>query len=326
MKALRYMMAAVLVLALLCAGAAMAAPEIKDAAPQMNNPTTGLSVGLLSGDVPVFDIVIDKDTKSYDWKYQAWDAGKGKWTDIGGVGGTGLTANSTAVWNFANNVDVWLDVTGEEMVRLVVTSVDAKDKKTEQIRVFYVDYTSDRILHDRLTFAKWFPHNTACVYGPKMNALVPGIGSRDNITAAVVDLTKEGTQTFKLVAADQWEIGKVFVNVNGDEVTVTYQMTEDINTRDIWDEIVVEKEWFTIFPTKASITSAKRDDLGDGYTFGAPISIANDLGGATTVVLYVNSTVTFGAHNPYVYRFWTNSRYETGARNAMQELYNSVAD
>ncbi len=326
MKALRYMMAAVLVLALLCAGAAMASDTWVNNA--MTNPTNGLvAVPAAPGATAVptvpFKIEMGQDDTSFDWEIQMWK--NGSWVATG-MKAAGLNADTNIDWYYTTDIDKWLDVTGEEKLQLVVTDHKKDGTKATRAHTFYVDWNSDKTLNNRLTLEKWFPHNTACVYGPKMNALVPGIGSKDNITAAVVDLTKEGTQTFKLVAADQWEIGKVFVNVNGDEVTVTYQMTEDINKRDIWDEVIVEKEWFTIFPTKASITSAKRDDLGDGYTFGAPISIANDLGGATTVVLYVNSTVTYGAHNPYVYRFWTNSRYETGARNAMMDLYNSVAD
>ncbi len=221
---------------------------------------------------------------------------------------------------------------GEEKFTITFTYNDGRTLTDDALNLYFDEWQGiwqGALMDDfiKITRAAWFPHNTVCAYGPTMQMLVPGVTDAENLTAAVVDLTVQGTQTFKLVGANCWHLGTVFVKVDGDTLTVSYLMDEDVNTRDVWDEIKVEQEWFTLFTHKSDITSAERDQLGDGYAFNQPISISQDLGGATAAVLYINSVMTYSSHSPFVYPFWCNSRYETPARDAMLQLYTtSVLD
>ena len=161
--------------------------------------------------------------------------------------------------------------------------------------------------YDFVTLPCWYPDNTACVFGPKVE------GSWK--TFAAVDLTVEGTQSFDLVAAGAWKIGTVFVTVTGDEVVVDYIMSEDICTKDVHDDITVDAEYVKFFADAASI-----DATVETAAFGTPISIANDLAGDTTVALYVELQVDYPSHSPFVTRFWPNYGPNKAAVKAMNEL------
>lgn len=160
----------------------------------------------------------------------------------------------------------------------------------------------------------WYPDNTACVFGPQMD------GSWK--TYAVVDLSVEGTQNLKLVGAGAWLLGNVSVTVTGDEVVVNYLMTEDIITKDVHDDITVDSEYVNIYADVESMDIAAES----AYAFGQPISIANDLGGDTTVVLYVQLQVDYPAHCPYVYRFWPNLWQNKSIVSAMNDLLAAEAE
>lgn len=154
----------------------------------------------------------------------------------------------------------------------------------------------------------WYPNNTANSFGPKV------AGSWQTYSA--VDLSVQGEQIFDLVAAGAWKIGTVKVTVNGDEVIVTYEMTEDINTRDIWDDINVDSEYLNIFGDAASVDLTAEST----YAFGTPISIANDLGGDTTVALLISNKVDYPSHSPFVTRFWPNMRENKAIVEAMNAI------
>lgn len=173
-------------------------------------------------------------------------------------------------------------------------------------------------LHD-LSEKVWYPSNTVCSFGPEFKEAIPGVTDAW-YTFSAADLSVQGVQTFDLVAAGAWHLGTVTVTVNGDTVVVDYLCTEDINTKDIWDEIFVEREWFTIFGDLASVTTVVPEEINTSFEFGKPISIAKDLGGDTNVLLYVNNVMTYGHHNPYVVRFWPNLPENKAIVEAMYAL------
>lgn len=135
-------------------------------------------------------------------------------------------------------------------------------------------------------------------------------------TYAVVDLSLQGVQTCKLIASGGWELGTVSVTVNGDKVVVDYLMTEDINTRDVHDELFVKGEYLNIFGDAAAI------DMGaeSTFEFGKAISIANDLGGDKVVCVVVDLEVAYNVSSPFVTRFWPNMRENKNIVEAMDAL------
>lgn len=198
----------------------------------------------------------------------------------------------------------WDDAEQEYLV-MVVYNDDPENPTIETGTVYVNDQTDGKLV---LASEAWYPNNTACVFGPKMD------GSWK--TYAAVDLSVEGTQTLKLIGAGAWNLGKVTVTVAGDEVVVNYLMNEDINTKDVHDDITVDSEYVNIYADVESMDIAAES----AYAFGQPISIENDLAGDTTVVLYVQLQVDYPVHCPFVYRFWPNLWQNKAIVNAMTDL------
>jgi len=98
-----------------------------------------------------------------------------------------------------------------------------------------------------------------------------------------IDLSQDGVQTFDLAAGNLHVIGTVTVTVADGAVTVDYDMLKDINLR---------SEFMTLFSDFASVTTLDESQL-TAYPFGEQISIANDLGGDTKVLLYIHNSVNY---------------------------------
>lgn len=232
---------------------------------------------------------------------------------------TGVGGDRIICWDYFGDYVAIGDATplnGEVKHELWLSWVDENGEECFGTVEFYVDwfgyehpwgYGFMPSSYDFITLPCWYPDNTACVFGPKVE------GSWK--TFAAVDLTVEGTQSFDLVAAGAWKIGTVFVTVTGDEVVVDYIMSEDICTKDVHDDITVDAEYVKFFADAASI-----DATVETAAFGTPISIANDLAGDTTVALYVELQVDYPSHSPFVTRFWPNYGPNKAAVKAMNEL------
>lgn len=205
---------------------------------------------------------------------------------------------------------VWVDY---ELV-IEVSNADGSDKVSEDFSFSYV-----HSIAQHAGYAVWYPNNTVCSFGPEFKTAIPGI-TNDWYTFSAVDLTVQGTQTFDLVAAGAWKLGTVSVTVNGDEVVVDYLCTEDVNTADVWDEVIASREWFTIFSDLDAVTTVVPEEIDTAFEFGKTISIANDLGGDTEILLYVNNVMTYGHHNPYVTRFWPNLPENKALRESMMQM------
>ena len=98
-----------------------------------------------------------------------------------------------------------------------------------------------------------------------------------------IDLSKDGTQSIDLIAANITYVGKASVKVSGDQVTVTYHLNWPVEITDMR---------FTLLPDIASVNSADFQNM-KAYSFGQAISIANDLGGDTKVLLYVFGHINY---------------------------------
>ncbi len=190
--------------------------------------------------------------------------------------------DSEYVWYVQNWYQVgWDDVNDQPILAAL---------ETEK---FFVNWNTDGYVS--VTGRSWYPNNHAHAF-QKLSQKYDGWK-----TYANVDLSTDGTQTIKLVAAGAWNIGNITVTVNGDEVVVDYMMHEDKITVDVWDDVNVDSEFINIFADADSIDL----EAESTFAFGVPFSIANDLGGDTEVALVIELVVDFTENNPYVYREWT---------------------
>lgn len=239
----------------------------------------------------------------------------GKWTLTAEYPGLSGDQQIVATNNGGQNTDK-TPLNGETTNWLVVTYINAAGEQVQMGYQYYADWFQyldgwtgeEKASFSELTLPCWYPDNTANAFGPRVD------GSWQ--TYAAVDLSVQGTQEIDMIAAGAWKIGSVLVNVDGDTLTVSYQMAEDVNTRDTWDDITVDSEYLNIFGDAASIDLKAES----AFTFGDPISISGDLGGDTTVCVVVSNKVDFPAHSPYVTRFWPNMPENKAVVEAMNAI------
>ena len=226
-------------------------------------------------------------------------------------------AVDTNGWHAGKDVKVTydLEVTAEVNGETVTTHVPYSI-------IYAHDYT------DHIQFqVKWYPHNTICVAGVEFRDVRPELTDKWYNFAAI-DLSQDGVQVYDLVASNMYIIGSVIVTKSGDEVTVDWQLnlqgTTDANFQ-------LEDEFLTFFSDLNAVTEvdpAKYE--GPSYEFGQTISIANDLGGDTNVLLYILNQATYCNNLSYKYqkpiyhtRYWPNLEYRIAEREAMMELVNA---
>jgi hypothetical protein len=95
-----------------------------------------------------------------------------------------------------------------------------------------------------------------------------------------VDLSEDGEQVFDLVAGNMHIIGTVKVTVAEGNVTITCELIDN--------EIRIKGEFLTIFGSLADVTTLEHEFL-TALPFGEPISIADQLGGDTRVLIFIDN-------------------------------------
>ena len=165
----------------------------------------------------------------------------------------------------------------------------------------------------------WYSNNTACSFGPAFRDVVPGLTDKWYLFTPI-DLTRQGRQTFEYVASNMYLIGEVYVDVNGDNVQVTYYNFYD----DKGGNTETLTEYFTFFPDIDSVTDVKPETMDDlGFRFGQNISIAEDLNGDTNVLLFVRNRVTYRDYvtdSHKLTRFWPNLSERKALRQQMMAM------
>ncbi len=191
------------------------------------------------------------------------------------------------------------------------------DEKTYHIDLYYhFPASKDQpgaILIER---DDWFYNNTACSFGPAFRDVRPGLTEKWYCFTPV-DLTLQGRQEFEYVASNMYIIGKVYVDVNEDSVTVTYHNYY----ADQGGRTETKEEFFTFFPDLSSVSQVEPERLQDqAFVFGVPLSIERDLGGDTNVLLFVRNKVTYCNYVTSarkLSRFWPNSAAHKELRENM---------
>lgn len=184
-------------------------------------------------------------------------------------------------------------------------------------QIMYVNKDTQEI-----SFVQWhnpiYPRNTVTSFGPQFRVLTPDL-TKEWFMFTPIDLTVQGRQTFELVGGNMYNVGEVHVDVNGDNVTVTYQAHYLGET----DKIEIISEYLNFFNAYSTITTVKPEDLPSQFAFGVPFSISNNLGGDSNVLMFVCNVETwyrFPVPTAELQRNLPNSDENFALRGRMLEL------
>lgn len=165
-----------------------------------------------------------------------------------------------------------------------------------------------------------YPSNTICVTGLTLQEADSSLPEKW-YNVLPVDLTKDGRSIYQLVISNMFYIGEVYVDVWGDEVTVSCDLVDSTAVQPMsW-----YGRWFTRL---GDITNTSIESGEGGFAFGKPLSIADDLGGADTALLFIRSKASY--YQPFrdgttLPRYWRNLDEWKEFREDLQELMLRVA-
>ena len=190
------------------------------------------------------------------------------------------------------------------------------DGQTYTFEVYYTYQMKNGVVTLLVEKAAWYPNNTACSFGPAFRDVKPSLTDKWYLFTAV-DLSIQGRQEFEYIASNMYVIGKVYVDVYGDQVTVTYHNFYE----EQGGNIETQSEFFTFFHDLKSVKNVEPETMDDpGYQFGWPISIENDLDGDTRVLLFIRNRVTYRdyvTNSHKLTRFWPNLQERKQLREQM---------
>ncbi len=165
-----------------------------------------------------------------------------------------------------------------------------------------------------------YPNNTICVAGLTLQEADATLPDKW-YNVLPVDLTQDGRQVYQLMISNMFLVGEVYVDVWGDEVTVNVSLLDHGAVRPLgW-----YGRWFTRL---SEVTGTSIESTEGGFTFGAPLSISEDLGGADTALLFIRGKASY--YQPFrdgtaLTRYWRNKDEWKEFRQGLQELMPRVA-
>lgn len=148
----------------------------------------------------------------------------------------------------------------------------------------------------------WYPNNTIALAGLSLKEASSSLPDKW-YNVVPVDLTRNGRQTYFLTISNARFIGECYVDVWGDEVTVSYALIQKSGIEPLSEY----GRWFT---NLSQITTGSIEATTKGFTFGEPVSISEDLGGADVALLFIRSKATY--RQPFrdgteLTRYWRNT-------------------
>lgn len=144
----------------------------------------------------------------------------------------------------------------------------------------------------------YYNNNTVCVLGPSFRDMEDPVTDKW-YTFLPIDLTARGTVTYPLVGGNVYVIGDVSVTVDGDKVTANYRYYQP---KIRGDETIDHAQHIDFIPEYASATKERVEGDETAFVFGQTYSIADDLGGAEKVLLFVRNTASFRSNNDAIAR------------------------
>ncbi len=219
---------------------------------------------------------------------------------------------NTLNWSIPFDTTMTLDAP----IKRVKVTFEVDAKKATYTLYYNLEKNKDGGLNLTIEKLTWYPNNTACSFGPQFREVRPSLTDKWYMFTPL-DLSKDGVQEFEYIAGNVYIIGKVTVEVKGDILTVNYRNYY----KDQGGNTETKSEFYTFFRDLASVTEVEPEKMDDrGYVFGQQISIQNDLGGDTNVLLFIRNTVTYSDYvtsTKKLTRFWINLPERVTLRNAM---------
>ena len=161
----------------------------------------------------------------------------------------------------------------------------------------------------------WYPKNTISVAGLKLQEASPNLPDKW-YNVLPIDLTREGRQTYFLLISHMHYIGKCHVDVWDGEVTVSCTLMDNPSI----EYLSSYGRWFT---NLSQITETSIESEENGFVFGQPVNIEEELGGADVALLFIRSKATYCL--PFrdggtMTRYWRNTPEWKEFREELQEL------
>ena len=223
---------------------------------------------------------------------------------------TGIVAGQEITWSAPYYTT---GLTAEKPIRRLRASF-VMDGQVYTYDLYYTLHPKDQTV--TIERNAWYPNNTACSFGPAFRDVRPGMTDKW-YTFTPVNLSIPGRQVFEYIASNMYVIGEVYVDVKGDSVTVTYHNFYDQqsgNTETL-------SEYFTFFHDLNSVTEVEPENMpASAFAFGRPLSIEQDLGGDTNVLLFVRNRVTYCTYvndSHKLVRYWPNLPQRVEKRTQM---------
>ncbi len=164
---------------------------------------------------------------------------------------------------------------------------------------------------------KTLPNNTMCAFGPRLRDTELAPYNTDAwYMFTPFDASKDGVQTYELVASNMFIVGTVTIEVKEGFITVDYRLNS--NT------INVDLEFFTLLNRIQDIRRYEPEELMAEYgmKFREPISIEEEMYGDTDLVLYLCCRVTYS----YDARTMSPLGYESAAHRALLQSMKALMD
>ena len=162
---------------------------------------------------------------------------------------------------------------------------------------------------------KWY-NNTVCLLGLPIRDLKPSLTDKW-YTIVPVDLTRDAVYTYPMIAGSIYYVGECQVTVKDGQVTTDFSIPEGL----CYDKRHC-LQWFTSLD---DITPEFLNNLNAGYTFGQPVSIADDLKGQDVGILFICNQLQYRI--PFLYsgqgfatRFYSGQDFVKNAQADMRTL------
>ena len=182
--------------------------------------------------------------------------------------------------------DVTIPATGHKHTHWVVTKEPTYTEQGE--RQLWCDDCSKLIRTDKMS-VKMFYNNTVCAIGPRLRDVNLSPYNSDSwYMFTPFDASRDGTQTYTLIASNKYDVGTATITVRDGMVTFDYK---------VYNNVDIKLEFFTIVNQMSDLHEYEPEALsGVSLIPGHAYSIADDFGGDTNLVLYFCSRADYTIH------------------------------
>ena len=178
---------------------------------------------------------------------------------------------------------VTIPATGHQHTHWVVTKEPTYTETGE--RQLWCNDCSTLIRTEKMK-VKMFYNNTVCAIGPRLRDVNLSPYNSDNwYMFTPFDASRDGRQTYTLIASNKYDVGTATIDVRDGMVTFDYK---------VYNNVDITLEFFTILNQMSDLHEYEPEALSHlSLIPGHAYSIADDFGGDTNLVLYFCSRADY---------------------------------